>query len=121
MGLLSFITHLEGKHVQVLSDTITTVAFLNNMGGSTSHLDTVARNIHITAMDHNIIIGARFLPGMENYRANQLSRIKSTYEWKLQPNLINMLDRILGPHDIDCLRSSLQLNCQFTSQCFGIL
>ena len=47
MGLQSFKKNLAGKTVQVLSGNVTTVAFIQQMGGSQKELDLIARDIHV--------------------------------------------------------------------------
>ena len=107
MGVLTFKNQLAGKNVQVLSDNITTVAFVNNRGGSTLELDMIAREIHIVSWENNITLSAKYLSGINNWKADHLSRIKSTYEWKLHPGLFNMVDAMWGPHDIDRFASMM--------------
>ena len=101
MGILTFKEHLRGHQVQVLSDNVTTVAMINGMGGSSVQLDMIARTIHIEAMEANITLSAKYLAGSLNWRADYLSRVRSTYEWRLHPNLFKLLDRVWGPHHID--------------------
>lgn len=101
MGLQSFKDDLRNRSIQVLSDNVTTVAMINGMGGSVASLDTIARSIHIVAMEENIKLQAKYLSGTKNWRADLLSRIESSYEWKLHPKLFQMLDRKWGPHDVD--------------------
>ena len=92
---------MKGQQVQVLSDNVTTVAMINGMGGSSVQLDMVARSIQIEAMEANITLSAKYLAGTLNWRADYLSRGRSTYEWRLHPNLFRLIDRIWGPHHID--------------------
>ena len=101
MGILSFKGQLKNQKVQILSDNVTTVAMINGMGGSSVQLDIVARTIHIEALEANITLSAKYLAGTLNWRADHLSRVRSTYEWRLHPNLFKMLDRVWGPHHID--------------------
>ena len=101
MGILSFKELLRNKQVQVLSDNVTTVAMISGMGGSSVQLDSVARSIHLEAMEANIGLTAKYLSGIQNWRADFLSRVKSTYEWRLHPKLFQMLDIIWGPHHVD--------------------
>ena len=77
MGILSFKEHLKSQQVQILSDNVTTVAMINGMGGSSVQLDMVARLIHIEAMEANIMLSAKYLPGTLNWRADYLSRVRS--------------------------------------------
>jgi hypothetical protein len=74
---------------------------INGMGGSIASLDAIARSIHIVAMKANIKLQAKYLSGTQNWRADLLSRIESSYEWMLHPQLFKMLDRKWGPHDVD--------------------
>ena len=55
MGLMSFKTILrKNKHVQILSDNITVVAFVNEFGGASTELDCLARDIHLMAIENKI-------------------------------------------------------------------
>ena len=101
MGLMSFRKMFANKHVQILSDNITVVAFVNKFGGASKELDCLARDIHLMAMDNKITLQAAYLSGVENWKADQLSRMSSTYEWMLHPNLFRYLDRVWGPHQVD--------------------
>ena len=74
---------------------------INGMGGSIASLDTKARSIHIVSMEANIKRQAKYLSGTQNWRADLLSRIESSYEWMLHPQLFKMLDRKWVPHDVD--------------------
>jgi len=101
MGIQSFKADLCNRSIQVLSDNVTTVAMITGMGGSIASLDAIARSIHIVAMEANIKLQAKYLSGTQNWRADLLSRIESSYEWMLHPQLFKMLDRKWGPHDVD--------------------
>ena len=101
MGLMSFRRILRNKHVQILSDNITVVAFVNKFGGASTELDCLARDIHLMAIENKITLQAAYLSGVENWKADQLSRMSSTYEWMLHPNLFQLLDRVWGPHQVD--------------------
>lgn len=101
MGLLSFREQLKDKKVQILSDNVTTVAFINGMGGSVAELDFIARSIHLEALEINVTLSAKYLSGPQNWQADHLSRIRSTYEWRLHLNLFRMLDSRWGPHQVD--------------------
>ena len=111
MGILSFKGQLKNQKVQFLSDNVTTVAMINGMGGSSVQLDIVARTIHIEALEANITLSAKYIAGTLSWRADHLSRVRSTYQWRLHPNLFQMLDMVWGPHHIDRFASitSIQL------------
>ena len=107
LGLISLREFLRNKTVQICSDNITTIAFINQMGGSIKELDLVARQIHQQAIDMNTKIIATYISGVQNWQADQLSRLESTYEWKLHPNLFRLIDNYWGPHDIDRFASMM--------------
>ena len=101
MGMLSLREHLQNQNIQIMSDNITTVAMINGMGGSVPELDAIARAIYLEAIKANIHLQAKYISGKNNWKADLLSRVQSRYEWKLHPNLFQMLDRMWGPHQID--------------------
>lgn len=107
LGLISLKQFLMNKTVQVLSDNVTTVAFINNMGGPSQPLNEIARLIHQEAINMNVKIVASYLAGPRNWKADQLSRLKSTYEWKLHPNIFRLIDQYWGPHQVDRFASML--------------
>lgn len=107
LGLVSLRHFLQNKTIQICSDNISTIAFINHMGGASKELDSMARLIHQQALDMNAKIIASYVSGTRNWRADQLSRLNSTYEWKLHPNLFQLIDRYWGPHDIDRFASMM--------------
>ena len=107
LGLISLREFLKNKTVQICSDNITTVAFINHMGGSTKELDMIARQIHQQAINMNTKIVASYISGVKNWQADQLSRLNSTYKWKLHPNLFRLIDDYWGPHTIDRFASMM--------------
>lgn len=58
-------TEFRRAVLQVLSDNITTVAFINFLGDQSPNLDSIARTIWRTVIQHNIQISARFSKGDE--------------------------------------------------------
>ena len=89
MGLRSFKEILRNKHVQILSDKYNCSSFREqNLWGSTE-LDCLARDIHLMAMGNQITLQAAYLSGVENWKADQLSRKSSTGEWVLHPNMFH--------------------------------
>ena len=61
--------------------------FYRTYGGSQRELDSIARAIHVQSLDLKITLKARLVSRKLNWRADQLSRLGSTYEWMLHPNL----------------------------------
>ena len=89
------------KHVQILSDNITTVAYVNHLGGPSQELSDLMTTIWTTAATLGIELSAKYLCGKMNYRADGLSRLESTHEWELHPSLFQQIDSMWGPHTVD--------------------
>ena len=101
MALRSFETQIKGKSIQILSDNISAVAYLNHMGGPSRELTDIAALIWEFALTRDIDIQAAHLAGRLNVEADYLSRLPSHYEWQLHPGLFKILDAKWGPHSID--------------------
>jgi hypothetical protein len=101
MAILSFQNQLRGKNVQLLSDNITTIAYLNHLGGCEKKLSDLSTAIWSTCYELGVTLQAKHLAGKENYLADQLSRASQKYSWMLHPKLFHHIDTLFGPHDID--------------------
>ena len=105
--LQSFQNDLKGKAVQVLSDNVTAVAYINKMGGSSMIMSDLMKSIFVLTQENDIQLSAKFLAGKLNNHADFLSRIVSPYEWKLHPGVFNQLDMLWGPHTVDRFASEM--------------
>lgn len=92
---------LRGKSVQVLSDNVTAVAYLNHLRGHNELLNNLTRSIFMQCQDLSIDLTARHLSGNLNQHADFLSRIQSPYDWRLDNRMFQVLDLKFGPHTID--------------------
>ena len=101
IALQCFREPLTGKHVQVYTDSGTTVAYVNNLGGPSCELSDIAERIWALAYEMGVTLTARHLPGVENVEADRLSRLSTQYEWKLNPRFFRQINRMWGPHSID--------------------
>lgn len=107
LTIKSLLPMLKGKSIQILSDSITTCAFINFQGGAIKTLDIIARNIWDLAIRNNINIQAKHLAGKLNVEADRLSRLPAQYEWFMHPSLFAYIDSLFGPHTIDRFASIL--------------
>ena len=107
MAILSFRDMIKGKVVQILSDNVTTVAYLNHLGGHCLMLSNLAQAIWCATNSLNVTLKAKHLAGRLNSHADRLSRLATQYEWMLNPDLFRMLDRMWGPFTIDRFASLL--------------
>ena len=91
LALLSFAPYIQGKCVQIVSDNITTVAYLNHLGGPVQELSVLTQTIFMEAQQANATLSAHFLAEKHNTEADRLSRLNA-YSWKLHPNLLRFGD-----------------------------
>ncbi|XP_062570072.1 uncharacterized protein LOC134232143 [Saccostrea cucullata] len=102
-------------HIGIKSDNTTAVAYINSIGGMTSEsLDSVAIQIWNWCLDKNIIISAKHIPGVENVKADFLSRqFSDSKEWMLKSDIfIRICHHFFFP-DIDLFAS--RLNAQLSN------
>ena len=102
MALKSFNFH-PGSSVQVLTDNVTTMAYINQLGGPSPALSQLAKAVWLEAYDKELTLSAKHLQGILNVKADSLSRLPQHYEWQLHKGLFHYLDQIWGPHTIDRL------------------
>ena len=103
LAVLSFRESLRGKHIQIVSDNIATVAYINHLGGPSEPLTKIARALWSTAHALGITMEAKHLSGSLNIHADSLSRMlpQSTYSWSLHPRIYEQIEAAYGPHTID--------------------
>ena len=87
--------------IQILSDHVTTVAYINQLGGPTQKLSDLMTTIRSTAQASGVILSAGHLAGRLNKNVDQLSRMNTPYQWKLHSNVFKALDKMWGPHTVD--------------------
>ena len=107
LSIKAMLPLLRNKTIQILSDNITTVAYVNHMGGPMSQLVEISKSIWKIALEHNISITARHLSGKSNTRADELSRLRDKHEWMLSRPMFRLLDSVWGPHTIDRFASAV--------------
>ena len=106
-AIQSFKEEIQGlRHVQILSDNVVTVAYINHLGGPCPELSDLMTTIWAKVDQLGVILSARHLSGVLNFRADLLSHLGSTNEWKLHPKLFQRLDKMWGPHTVDRFATS---------------
>ena len=103
----SFRKDLRNVSLQILSDNVTSVAYVNKFGGTSRRMSELMTTIFVTTQELGISLSAKYLKGKINIFADGLSRILSPYEWQLHPQVFVMLDRMWGPHTIDRFASEM--------------
>ena len=107
-GIQCFNGSRSGIHIKILSDNTTTVAYLNNMGGTKEKCNNIARQIWSWCHTHKNWISAAHLPGKNNVQADKESRsIHDNMEWSLHPEAFQQICKTFGKPDIDLFASRL--------------
>ena len=100
MVLIAFKDHISNKNVEILSDNITAIAYINYKGGPNKDLTQIATAIWAEALDNGISITCKHVAGVQN-EADYWSRVQDKHDWMLNPTLLRFIDRVFGPHTID--------------------
>lgn len=91
--------------MQILTDNISCVAYINPLGGPSAELTHLAQSLWAEAYKLNIRLSAKYLAGKLNVKADWLSRKVSPLEWRLHPSLFKHIDNTFRPHTIDIFAS----------------
>jgi ribonuclease HI len=115
--LQHFQTLLVNKVVLVRSDSATAVAYLNKEGGTKAPtLCMWTYKILTWARTLNITIQAEFVPGVQNDRADRLSRqFANPVEWSLKTQIVRGVFSVLGQPMIDLFAT--EQNAQMPVYC----
>jgi hypothetical protein len=103
---ITFEPHLQNRPILFHSDNVTTVAYLNKMGGHSTCLNHILRKIVAWAEAHNMSYSATHVAGVANGPANFLSCLHPQHEWHTSQMIFHALDTRWGPHTINCFASA---------------
>jgi hypothetical protein len=107
-GIQCFGNSKNPAHIKILSDNTTTVAYINNMGGTKDKCNGVARDIWSWCYANKHWVSAAHLPGKDNVRADKESRsIHDNMEWSLNPAAFKQICELMGTPEIDLFASRL--------------
>lgn len=101
MAIHAFRKLLVNKHIQILTDNISAMAYINHKGGPVAALSKLATAIWAEAADSGICIQSAHIAGRKNIAADYWSRTPDKHNWMLHPKLFSYLDRLWGPHTVD--------------------
>jgi hypothetical protein len=99
---------LQGSVVEIRTDNLTTMAYINHQGGRDPALTELVRPLWDWALQTRTTLCATYIPGKVNDRADKLSRRKrDRTDWMLHRNLFSRLSRQCGPFTLDLFATRL--------------
>ena len=105
----------KAKHVKIMTDNTTALAYVKHMGGVRSlQCNEVAHDIWKWCENRDIWLTIAHIPGVENVVADYKSRhFSDNVEWKLNPKLFSTICNCFGFPDIDLFANRLnkQVDC----------
>ena len=109
MVLESLIPKLKNERVRWFSDNQNVVRIME-VGSKKPQLQEEALAVFSIATQNLVRIEPQWILQSENQKADYLSRLQDTNDWKIQPLVFAELNRLWGPHSIDQFAN--QLNTQ---------
>lgn len=113
-GLQSFYSQLKDIHIQIQSDNISAVTYINDMGGISSEgMDLLAKSIWEWCLTRDIYISAVYIPGIDNTADFYSRNFSDSTEWKLKESIFNRICQHFFLPDVDLFASRLnkQVDC----------
>ena len=106
-GVKAFCKDHKYKHVKVMCDNATAIAYINNMGGTKSKsCNKIAKDIWVWCHKRSVWVTAAFIPGVENTEADKASRVfHNNTEWMLNTNVFQSIITKFGCPNIDLFAS----------------
>lgn len=109
LGLMSLLDTTSNQHIRIMSDNITTVTYINAMGGCKSEeCNHIAKRIWLWAIHRNNWLSAAHIPGHANVTADFLSRhFNDGIEWQLDACIFHKICQSFGVPSIDLFASRI--------------
>lgn len=90
------------KTILIKTDNMTTMAYINRMGGKIPNLCRIAERLHSFAVEHKLTVKAEWIAGVDNVDADKASRFQEDYkESQLNPEIFEVVNRWAGPLEVD--------------------
>ena len=105
----AFGDRLKNKHVKILCDNSTTVAYINAMGGTKSpRCNQIAYDVWDWCVNNNTWLTATHIAGVENAKADKESRFfNDRTEWTLKREIFAQITTHWGTPEIDLFATRL--------------
>lgn len=101
MAIKTFQPLMQDLAIEVYTDNVTTLAYLNNQGGPLPQYNHITRAILSLTSRSNIHLICHHVRGSSNIVADGLSRISDHHDWRLHPKVFSIIDKHFGPHSVD--------------------
>lgn len=112
-GLQAFSSVFKEKCLLVRSDNVTTVHYINNMGGHGSKTcNDIAIEIWELCFENQTTLEAAFIAGLKNERADALSRLDKNTELTLSVSAFEIIVKCFGSPEIDLFASRNNAKCE---------
>ena len=107
------------KHVRVMSDSSTAIAYTNNKGGIKSKkYNEIVKEIRLWYFKNNSLISATHIPGKHNIEADKFSRkLNNNTEWQLNPKILAEVINTFGYPEIDIFATRINTQLQNYGSC----
>lgn len=97
---------VKGRTVNIISDNITTIAYINHFGGTRSpELMKLATSIWNWCLRTGTRIRTTYVPSAFNPADAPSRQLTGQLEWSISPSFFNLMDREWGPHTVDLFAS----------------
>jgi hypothetical protein len=96
-----------GRTVNIISDNITTIAFINRFGGTRSpELMKLAKRIWEWCLKTGTRIKTTYVPSSFNPADAPSRRLIGQLEWSISKRFFGKINRLWGPHHVDLFASA---------------
>ena len=96
--------HLEGRECRHRTDNQAAARILE-FGSKVPELHDIALDIFLLCRQRNIRLVPEWVPREQNQRADYYSKLVDADDWMLSPQVFKELDKVWGPHTMDCFAS----------------
>lgn len=99
---------VKGRTVNIISDNITTIAYINHFGGTRSpQLMELATSLWTWCLKTGTRIRTTYVPSAFNPADAPSRRLTGQLEWSIDRSFFGKIDRVWGPHHVDLFASPL--------------
>jgi hypothetical protein len=104
---------VKGRTVNIISDNITTIAYINHFGGTRSpELMELATLIWNWCLKSGTRIRTTYVPSAFNPADAPSRQLTGQLEWSISPSFFDRMDQEWGPHTVDLFASPINHHLQ---------